>query len=63
MKYHVTDDNITKMNDTYKFILQLNNFYFWNTIELSISVNNSIGASPYSDYYTITGAINSKFCA
>ena len=61
MKYHINYDNIEKMNDTYKCIVLLNSFYFWNTINLSLSVNNSIGASPYSDYYTINGAINCKF--
>ena len=62
MKYHITNDDITKINNTYKLILQLNSFYFWNTIIISISVNNSIGESPYSDNQTIKGAINSKFC-
>lgn len=59
MKYHITNDDITKINNTYKLILQLNSFYFWNTIIISISVNNSIGESPYSDNQTIKGAINS----
>ena len=61
MKYDINNDNIAKINDTYKFILLLDSFYFWNTVKLSISVNNSIGASPYSDYYTIKGAINCEF--
>ena len=61
MKYDISNDSITRINDTYKFILLLNSFYFWNTVKLSISVNNSVGASPYSDYYTIEGAINCKF--
>ena len=59
MNIHISGDNINKINNTYKFTMQLDNIYFWNTINLSISVNNSVGASPYSDYYTIKGAINS----
>ena len=61
MKFHISSDSITKTNNAYEFTLQLDSFYFWNTIILLISVNNSVGASPYSDYHTIKGAINSKF--
>ena len=60
MKYHINGDDIVKISDIYKFTLLLDNFYYWNTINVSMSINNSIGQSPYSDYYTINGAINRK---
>ena len=58
----IRGNNIRKINGTYEFTIQFDdcpNLDFWSPAHLSVSVHNSINASPFSNT-TIRGAINSK---
>ena len=61
LEYRISNQEITKTRGQYKFTLLLQGSYFWNTMNLAISVNNSIGASPLTNLFTVKGAVNSKF--
>ena len=58
--YHINDHVKTKKE--YKLILPFSNYssYFWKTLNISVSVNNTKGASPWSVSYALRGAVNSK---
>ncbi|XP_065905522.1 uncharacterized protein [Dysidea avara] len=59
LEYRISNQEITKTRGQYKFTLLLQGSYFWNTMNLAISVNNSIGASPLTNLFTVKGAVNS----
>jgi len=43
------------------FTLLLEVAYFWNKMNIAVSVSNSIGAAPMTSLYPVRGAINSKY--
>jgi len=59
-EYHINDHVKTK--NEYKLMLSFSNYgsYFWRTLNISLSVNNTKGASPLSASYALRGAFNSK---
>jgi len=62
IEYHINDHVKTK--NEYKLMLSFSNHssYFWKTLNISLSVNNTKGASPLSTPYLLRGAIkNSKY--
>ena len=42
----------------YKFTFQVEHHQFWRPFNITISVNNSVGSSPFSDHMTVRGANN-----
>ena len=43
---------------SYKFTFQVEHSEFWRPFNITISVNNSIGSSPFSDHMIVRGANN-----
>ena len=43
---------------TYTFTFQVEHHQFWRPFNITISVNNSVGSSPFSDHVIIRGARN-----
>ena len=61
LEYHISGQKITKTRGQYKFTIRLQKNWFWNKMNLAVSVNNSVGASPLTTLITVRGAVNSKF--
>jgi len=43
---------------SYKFTFLVEHDQFWRSFNITISVNNSIGSSPFSDHMIVRGPIN-----
>ena len=43
---------------SYKFTFQVEHNQFWRPFNITISVNNSVGSSPFTDHMIVRGPIN-----
>ena len=57
---HICDQPGDLHNDegSYKCTFQVERSEFWRPFSITISVNNSIGSSPFSDHMIVRGANN-----
>ena len=47
---------------SYKCIFQVDHHQFWRPFNITISVNNSVGSSPFTDHMTVRGVNNGMYC-
>jgi len=56
---HIHDQQVLGYdNGSYDFKFQIKHYQFWRPFNITIAVNNSVGASPFSNHMIVRGANN-----